>query len=106
MNDISPFISGQINKINRSLQKEVTDQVEILGKYGGYINKERELAERLSDVDHIPLKNDLDYSKLVALSNEAREKLLEVRPTNLGQAGRISGVSPADISYLLVYLGR
>ena len=75
-------------------------------KYGGYINKERELAERLSDVDHISLKDDLDYSKLGALSNEAREKLQEVRPTNLGQAGRISGVSPADISYLMVYLGR
>ena len=106
MNDLEPFVSEEISKIEGALQKEVVDQVEISIKYGGYINKERELAERLSDVDHIPLKDDLDYSKLGALSNEAREKLLEVRPTNLGQAGRISGVSPADISYLMVYLGR
>lgn len=104
--DIAPFIDDHINDVEKSLQKEVVDQVEISVKYGGYINKERELAERLSDVDHISLKDDLDYSKLGALSNEAREKLQEVRPTNLGQAGRISGVSPADISYLMVYLGR
>jgi tRNA uridine 5-carboxymethylaminomethyl modification enzyme len=106
ISDLAPFIGTQINAIEESLQKEVVDQVEVLVKYGGYINKEKELAERLSNVDHIPLKGDLDYSKLGALSNEAREKLQEVRPTNLGQAGRISGVSPADISYLMVYLGR
>lgn len=106
MNDLVPFISDQLGGIDLSLRKEVVDQVEISIKYGGYINKERELAERLLDVDHIPLKGDLDYSKLGALSNEAREKLQEVRPTNLGQAGRISGVSPSDISYLMVYLGR
>lgn len=85
---------------------EVKGQVEIAIKYGGYLHKEKELAERLMDVDHIPLKEDLDYSKLSALSNEAREKLMQVRPTNLGQAGRISGITPADISYLMVYMGR
>lgn len=86
--------------------EEVLDQVEIAIKYGGYIDKEKELAERLLDIDHIPLKQDLDYSKLNAISKEAREKLMNVRPTNLGQAGRISGITPADISYLMVYLGR
>ena len=93
-------------ELNAQPEEDVLDQVEITIKYGGYIEKERELAERLLDIDHIALKEDMDYSRLSALSNEAREKLMSVRPTNLGQAGRISGITPADISYLLVYLGR
>ena len=85
---------------------DVLDQVEIQIKYGGYLEKEKELATRLLNIDNIPLSKSLDFSKLNAISNEAREKLDEVRPENLGQASRISGITPADIAYLLVYLGR
>ncbi|RLA43567.1 MAG: hypothetical protein DRR42_21580 [Gammaproteobacteria bacterium] len=102
------ILASQISEseIGSSLNAEILDQVEIAIKYGGYIDKEKELAGRLTNIDHIPLKQDFDYSKLNALSNEAREKLLAVQPKSLGQAGRISGITPADISYLMVYLGR
>lgn len=86
--------------------REVLEQVEITIKYSGYIEREKKLADRLKNLDHIFLKDDFDYSKLKSLSYEAREKLSKVRPNNLGQASRVSGVSPADISVILVYLGR
>ena len=86
--------------------REVIEQVEITVKYSGYIEREKKLADRLKNLDHIYLKTDFDYSKLKSLSYEAREKLSEIKPTNLGQASRVSGVSPADISVILVYLGR
>ena len=85
---------------------EVAEQVEIIIKYQGYIDREREMAERMTQLDHIPLLPSMDYHQLKSLSSEAREKLTEVKPSNLGQASRISGVSPADISVLLVYLKR
>ena len=80
--------------------------MEITVKYSGYIERERKLADRLKNLDHILLKEDMNYSKLKSLSYEAREKLSKIKPTNLGQASRVSGVSPADISVILVYLGR
>jgi tRNA uridine 5-carboxymethylaminomethyl modification enzyme len=86
--------------------RELLEQVEILVKYSGYIERERKLADRLKNLDHIQLRDDLDYNMLKSLSYEAREKLSDIRPTNLGQASRVSGVSPADISVILVYLGR
>jgi tRNA uridine 5-carboxymethylaminomethyl modification enzyme len=85
---------------------EVLESVEILVKYEGYINKEQEIANKLSKFEHIELKEDFDYQKLKSLSFEAREKLSKVKPRTIGQASRISGVSPSDISVLLVYLGR
>jgi tRNA uridine 5-carboxymethylaminomethyl modification enzyme len=91
---------------NSVLEREVLEQVEITIKYSGYIERERKLADRLKNLDHIFLKEDFDYSQLKSLSYEAREKLSNVRPTNLGQASRVSGVSPADISVILVFLGR
>ena len=75
-------------------------------KYQGYLERERDLADRLGRLDHVPLDHDLDYLRLTSLSMEARQKLDRIRPANLGQASRISGVSPADISVLLVYMGR
>lgn len=86
--------------------REVLEQVEITVKYAGYIERERRLADRLKNLDHIFLKENFDYSQLKSLSYEAREKLSLVRPNNLGQASRVSGVSPADISVILVFLGR
>lgn len=88
------------------LAEEAIEQVEIQVKYEGYLERERDLAERMNRLDHVPLDVNLDYAKLTSLSIEARQKLDRVRPTTLGQASRISGVSPADISVLLVYMGR
>jgi len=82
------------------------EEAEIIVKYEGYIKKENDLAVKLEGLDEIFLKDDFDYKKLLSLSYEAREKLSTIRPKNLGQASRISGISPADISVLLVYLGR
>ena len=85
---------------------EVMEEVEILVKYDGYIRKEEEMVARLSSMENLMLRPDFDYSKLQSISYEAREKLMLMRPTTIGQASRISGVSPSDISVLLVYLGK
>jgi len=86
------------------LQKEEIENVEISVKYGPYIIKEKELADRMSKIDNVKIPEDLDYHSFVSLSLEAREKLSKLKPHNLGQASRISGVSPADIAILLMYL--
>ncbi|HNS17102.1 MAG TPA: tRNA uridine-5-carboxymethylaminomethyl(34) synthesis enzyme MnmG [Bacteroidales bacterium] len=86
--------------------REAFEEAEITIKYEGYISKEQEMAAHLSKVDEIYLKDTLDYHSLKALSFEAREKLNRIRPATIGQASRIPGVSPADISVLLVMLGR
>jgi tRNA uridine 5-carboxymethylaminomethyl modification enzyme len=85
---------------------EILEEAEILIKYDGYINKEQEIAEKLSKFDDMPLKWDFDYLSLPSLSTEARQKLTRIRPSTIGQASRISGISPSDISVLLVFLGR
>jgi tRNA uridine 5-carboxymethylaminomethyl modification enzyme len=89
-----------------SLRSEVIEQVEIDVKYSGYLEKERELAEKLTRLDEVQLDLETDYARLTSLSFEARQKLDRIRPATLGQASRISGVSPSDLSVLLVYLGR
>jgi tRNA uridine 5-carboxymethylaminomethyl modification enzyme len=81
-------------------------QAEILMKYEGYISRENELAERQLKLEDLNLHDDFDYKRLTSLSTEAREKLSKIRPRTIGQASRISGVSPSDISILMVYLGR
>lgn len=88
------------------LREEVLEQVEINAKYDGYLAKERDMAEKLTRLDDVPLDMDLEYAKLTSLSMEARQKLDRIKPATLGQASRISGVSPADMSVLMVYLGR
>ena len=90
----------------KDLKEEVLDQIEITVKYQGYIEKEKALADRLTKLDHIKIDKDIDYHKFSSVSMEARIKLTEAKPTNLGQASRISGVSPADISVLLIYLTK
>ena len=82
------------------------EQSEIQTKYAGYIRKERELAEKMMRLDDIQIPQTFDFAKLKALSAEGREKLSRLKPENLGQASRISGVSPADISVLMVHMGR
>jgi tRNA uridine 5-carboxymethylaminomethyl modification enzyme len=85
---------------------EILEEAEILIKYDGYINKEKEIAEKLSKFDDMPLKPEFDYLSLPSLSTEARQKLTRIKPATIGQASRISGISPSDISVLLVFLGR
>jgi tRNA uridine 5-carboxymethylaminomethyl modification enzyme len=89
-----------------STDPEILEQVEIRAKYGGYIQKENESAEKLARFESIYLKPDFDYSSLQSLSAEARQKLIKIQPSTIGQASRISGVSPSDISVLLVFLGK
>jgi tRNA uridine 5-carboxymethylaminomethyl modification enzyme len=94
------------NGLNRDLLDECLEETEIRIKYGGYIEKEEEIANKLERLDNMKLHDDFDYFRLQSLSYEAREKLSKVRPATLGQASRISGVSPSDISVLTVFLGR
>ncbi|NOU46402.1 MAG: tRNA uridine-5-carboxymethylaminomethyl(34) synthesis enzyme MnmG [Bacteroidales bacterium] len=86
--------------------KEIIDAAEILLKYEGYIIKEKEMADKIGRMEDVYLKPDFDYSNLKSLSFEAREKLTKIKPLSLGQASRISGISPADISVLAIFLGR
>lgn len=85
---------------------ESLEQAEILIKYEGYISKESEMARKLQKFDEMILKDNFNFSALKSLSFEAREKLNKIKPKTIGQASRISGVSPSDISVLLVYLGK
>ncbi|QBA65380.1 tRNA uridine-5-carboxymethylaminomethyl(34) synthesis enzyme MnmG [Muriicola soli] len=91
---------------HNDLDKEVMDQAEIQVKYSGYIEKEKNNADKLQRLENIKIPDHFDYSKLKSLSYEAREKLQAIRPVTISQASRISGVSPSDISVLLVFLGR
>ena len=86
--------------------QEIIEQAEIQIKYEGYISKEQLMASKLTKLEHVWIPEDLDFSKLGGLSAEAKGKLSDIRPASIGQASRISGVSPNDVSILLVYLGR
>ncbi|MBU1369667.1 MAG: tRNA uridine-5-carboxymethylaminomethyl(34) synthesis enzyme MnmG [Bacteroidetes bacterium] len=90
----------------RNYTNEVIEATEILIKYEGYIGKEKEMADKLMRLEDVKLRPDFDFQQLKSLSFEAREKLESIRPETLGQASRISGVSPSDISVLAIYLGR
>lgn len=108
INHVMEFSQGFRNLINsfEFSPSEILEETEIQVKYESYINKERDLADKLERLDEIKLVENLDYSLFNSISYEAREKLSRIRPRTLGQASRISGVSPADISVLLVHLGR
>lgn len=98
-------LNNYITSLGNGLE-EIIEETEILVKYENYIQKEMEIANKMSKLDHIILHPDFDYKNLKSLSYEAREKLTKIKPSTIGQASRISGVSPADISILIVYLGR
>ena len=89
-----------------SLNEDIIEQVEIQVKYSGYIEKEKLNAEKLQNLENISIPSKFNYNKLKSLSSEARAKLEEIRPKTLSQASRISGVSPSDISSMLVHMGR
>ena len=88
------------------LPRPVTEQVEISLKYEGYIRRQLEQVEQMQKLERRRLPAEIDYASIGGLRLEAREKLAKVRPQNLGQASRISGVSPADISVLLIWLSQ
>ena len=100
LESVSSFVEE--NKLNR----EVMEQTEIQVKYSGYIQKEKNNADKLHRLENVKIPDNFDYSKLKSLSFEAREKLEAIRPVTISQASRISGVSPSDISVLLVFMGR
>src|SRR5690606_4713101 len=89
-----------------NLDKEIIEQAEIQVKYSGYIEKERNNAEKLVRLEDIKIPANFDYHKIKSMSIEAKQKLSNIRPVTISQASRISGVSPADISVLLIYMGR
>ncbi|MBS1952008.1 MAG: tRNA-5-carboxymethylaminomethyl-2-thiouridine(34) synthesis protein MnmG [Cytophagales bacterium] len=102
-----------LKKINKDVadligkySEEITEQVEITVKYEPYIEREQKLAEKIESLEDFKIRTDFDYDKVKALSAEGREKLKKIRPETIGQMSRISGVSPADVSILSVYLGR
>ena len=100
LESVSSFVEE--NELNR----EVMEQAEIQVKYAGYIQKEKNNADKLHRLENVKIPDNFDYSKLKSLSFEAREKLDAIRPVTISQASRISGVSPSDISVLLVFMGR
>ena len=100
-----PMLASQYALSDRFV-RECVQEAEILIKYDGYINKEYDLAEKLNRLESFKLPVDFDYHTLTSLSFEAREKLNRYRPETLGQASRISGISPADVSVLAIFLGR
>ena len=97
---ISSFIDSN------NFSKEVQDQAEIQIKYSGYIEKEKANADKLNRLESVKIPKDFDYNKLKSISAEALEKLIKIKPETISQASRISGVSPNDISVLLVFMGR
>jgi len=104
-----PDLRQYVPYLDRFLQKfdnEQVEQAEIFIKYEGYIEKEREMAEKMNKLEAVKLKENLDYFSMPSLSMEARQKLSKHKPLTIGQASRISGITPSDISVLLVYVGR
>tara|TARA_B100001113_G_scaffold8643_1_gene7050 strand:+ start:4738 stop:6609 length:1872 start_codon:yes stop_codon:yes gene_type:complete len=101
---ISKQLSDFLKKTNTS--EEAIEQAEIKIKYGGYLDKEEETAKKLKKLEDIKIPIDFNYEKLHSISTEAKEKLNDIKPSSIGQASRISGVSPSDINILLIYMGR
>jgi tRNA uridine 5-carboxymethylaminomethyl modification enzyme len=97
---------GKLANALQSFDNESLEQAEIQVKYDVYIEKEKELVQRMAQMEDLIIPDAFDYGKVSALSNEARQKFLKIRPRTLGQASRISGVNPSDVQILMVYMGR
>ena len=106
INDLKQLdvLTDFLNK--EKLKSESVEQAEIKIKYGGYLNKEKESAKKLKKLENIKIPKEFEFEKLHSISTEGRQKLKMIGPSTIGQASRISGVSPSDINVLLVYLGR
>jgi len=97
-----PALKAKLKNYN----SEIIEQASIQVKYDIYIEKEKELVERMSQLEDLKIPDSFDYKKIQALGNEAREKLTKIKPTTLGQASRISGINPSDVQILMVFMGR
>ena len=86
--------------------REESEQAEIQIKYDTYIEKEKDLVSKMSQLENLMIPDNFNYEKLVSLSNEARQKFTKIQPRTLGQASRISGVNPSDVQILMLYMGR
>lgn len=104
--EISGFGSFIDSNIEERRRDEIIEAAEILMKYGGYIERERALADKMNRLENVRLSGMIDYDSVKSLSTEARQKLIKINPQTVGQASRIPGISPSDISILLVLLGR
>lgn len=101
-----PTLKEQVDKIPQSKRKEILSLSQINLKYENYIQKEQETVDRINKYENLVIKDNFDYKSLKSLSFEAREKLSHIRPKTIGQASRISGVSPADIAVLVLYISK
>ena len=102
-------LNSDLENLAQNLNNEhpdIVSQAEILMKYEGYISREEEQAHKMNRLEDVVIPVDIDFKAMLSLSSEAKEKLTKIRPVNIGQAARISGVSPSDISVLLIHLGR
>jgi tRNA uridine 5-carboxymethylaminomethyl modification enzyme len=106
LDDFMKFDKVKNYVAENDLDKEIIEQAEIQVKYSGYIEKERNNAEKLIRLEDIKIPENFDYNKIKSMSIEAKQKLSKIRPATISQASRISGVSPSDISVLLIYMGR
>ena len=104
--DHLPTLHNFIDSIDMSEKEEAVESAEVEIKYSGYISRERELAEKMKRLENISIKGRFKYDELKEISTEGRQKLAAINPETLGQASRIPGVSPSDISVLLILLGR
>jgi tRNA uridine 5-carboxymethylaminomethyl modification enzyme len=96
----------KIKEALHSFSEEALEQAEIQVKYQVYIDKEKELVQRMSKMEDLNIPQQFDYQKITALSAEAKEKLMRIKPQTLGQASRISGINPSDVQILMIYMGR
>lgn len=104
--DFIPALARQLEALPEGRRAELIECAEILIKYSGYIDREREQAQKLERLEYVFIPEDIDYTSIQALSTEARQKLTSIRPATIGQASRIPGISPHDVSVLLVLAGR
>ena len=105
LNDMKAHIKG-VEQILEGFSNDVIEQTEIQLKYDSYIQKEKELVAKMSQLEDLMIPDNFSYDKLFSLSNEARQKFAKIRPRTLGQASRISGVNPSDVQILMVFMGR
>ena len=106
LTDFQELDALQAFYLEEDIDKTILEQVEIHLKYSGYIDKEKSNADKLNKLENVIIPQSFNYGKVNSLSHEAKEKLSKIQPTTISQASRISGVSPSDISVLLVYMGR
>ena len=105
LNEMADSLSALQSKLS-SFIKENLEQASIQVKYEVYIEKEKELVNRMSKLEDLEIPTTFDYKKILSLGNEAKEKLSRIQPRTLGQASRISGINPSDVQILMVYMGR